>query len=230
VVLLITGTTGIAAATASLAVARGHLVYSVGLPDTDLTFASAAERAVEQCVTAHGRLDGVFHVAGASGRSRGDGPLHECSDEGWHFTIDANLTTAFHTARAAVRRMMGQGSGAILLMSSVLAASPEPEHFATHAYAAAKGAIVSMGRAMAAYYAPHGIRVNVIAPGLVRTPMSARAQSDQAILDSMRTRQPLAGGMIEPAEIAKAALFLLSEESRHITGQVLDVDAGWSVS
>jgi NAD(P)-dependent dehydrogenase (short-subunit alcohol dehydrogenase family) len=230
VVLLITGTTGIAAATASLAVVRGHLVHCVGLPDTDLTAPGAAELAVEQCVAAHGKLDALFHVAGASGRGRGDGPLHECSDEGWRFTLEANLTTAFHTTRAALRKMTSQGSGAILLMSSVLAGSPEREYFATHAYAAAKGAIVSLGRAMAAYYAPYGIRVNVIAPGLVRTPMSARAQSDEAILELMRTRQPLAGGLIEPEEIAKAALFLLSEESRHITGQVLDVDAGWSVS
>ena len=69
--------------------------------------------------------------------------------------------------------------GTILNMASVLAFSPEAQHFATHAYAASKGAIISMSRAMAAYYAPHKIRVNVIAPGLVRTPMSARAQSDE---------------------------------------------------
>lgn len=229
-VVLITGTTGIAAATAQLATERGHKVHAVGLPEIDLTGPETAGRAVEQCLAQHGRIDALFHVAGASGRSHGDGPLDECTDEGWRFTIDANLTTAFHATRAVLRQMVRQRSGAILLMSSALATSPERQRFATHAYAAAKGAVISMGRAMAAYYAPHGIRVNVIAPGLVRTPMSLRAQSDDEILDWMKVKQPLAGGLIHANEIAKAALFLLTDDSRHITGQVIQVDAGWSVS
>lgn len=229
-VVLITGTTGIAAATAQLATERGHSVHAAGLPDIDLTKPEAADRAVEQCLAQHGRIDALFHVAGASGRSHGDGPLDECTDEGWRFTIDANLTTAFHTTRAVLRQMMRQRCGAILLTSSVLATSPERQRFATHAYAAAKGAVISMGRAMAAYYAPNGIRVNVIAPGLVRTPMSLRAQSDNEILNWMKVKQPLAGDLLDASEIAKAALFLLSDESRHITGQVIQVDAGWSVS
>ena len=230
-VVLITGTTGIAAATAQLATERGHGVYSAGLPDIDLTKPEAATLAVEQCLQQYGRIDALFHVAGASGRSHGDGPLDGCSDEGWRFTIDANLTTTFHATRAAIRQMLRQNTGgAILLMSSVLAGYPERQRFATHAYAAAKGAVISMGRAMAAYYAPQGIRVNVIAPGLVRTPMSLRAQSDDEILDWLKVKQPLAAGFIEASEIAKAALFLLTDESRHITGQVIPVDAGWSVS
>jgi NAD(P)-dependent dehydrogenase (short-subunit alcohol dehydrogenase family) len=235
-VLLITGTTGIAEATAELAVDRGHEVHAVGLPDSDLTSPEAADEAVDHCVLHHGRLDGLFHVAGASGRRHGDGPLHECTSEGWRFTLDANLTTAFHIARAALRQMLRQDPGpdgrrgALLLMSSVLATSPEPRHFATHAYAAAKGAVISLGRAMAAYYAPHGIRVNVIAPGLVRTPMTQRAQADEEIVEWMRVKQPLAGDLLAPGDIARAALFLLGDESAHITGQVLGVDAGWSVS
>jgi NAD(P)-dependent dehydrogenase (short-subunit alcohol dehydrogenase family) len=70
----------------------------------------------------------------------------------------------------------------------------------------------------------------MIAPGLVRTPMSRRAQSDEEILEWLKVKQPLAGGMLTPNEVARAALFLLSDEAGQITGQVLQVDAGWSVS
>ena len=115
-------------------------------------------------------------------------------------------------------------------MASVLAFSPEPGHFSTHAYAASKGAIISMSRAMAAHYAAKGIRVNVIAPALVKTPMSARAQADQEIVDFIQKKQPLSGGLLEAADVAETALFLLSERSRHVTGQVVSIDGGWSVT
>ena len=111
--------------------------------------------------------------------------------------------------------------GAIVNMASVLALSPEAGHFATHAYAASKGAIISLTRTMAAYYAPHKIRVNAVAPGLVRTPMSARAQKDPVILELMKTKQPLCEDLIEAEDVARAALFLLSDQSRFITGEIL---------
>jgi len=120
--------------------------------------------------------------------------------------------------------------GAILNMGSVLAEAPEPRHFATHAYAAAKGAVVSMTRSMAAYYAPHKIRINAIAPGLVRTPASERAEGNLDLLEFIKKKQPLMGGMVAAEDVARAALFLLSEESRSITGEVLAVDAGWRVT
>jgi len=235
-VLLITGLTGIAAATAELARAKGHTVFPIGLPDVDLRNPVAADEAARQCHQQHGRIDALFHVAGASGRPWGDGPLHECTDEGWCATLDANLNTAFHTTRAVLRLMLDQPPdesghrGAILLMSSVLATHPEPHRFATHAYAAAKGAILALTRSMAACYAPQKIRVNAIAPGLVATPMSERAQSDPAILQWIASKQPLSDGMLSPADVAAAALFLLSHDSRHITGQILTIDAGWSLT
>jgi NAD(P)-dependent dehydrogenase (short-subunit alcohol dehydrogenase family) len=120
--------------------------------------------------------------------------------------------------------------GTILNMASVLAFSPQAQHFATHAYAASKGAIVSMSRAMAAYYAPHKIRVNVIAPGLVETRMSARAQSNEEVLSFISRKQPLSEGMLYPVDVAMTALFLLGEQSRHMTGQVVGIDGGWAVS
>ncbi|HXG33792.1 MAG TPA: SDR family oxidoreductase [Bryobacteraceae bacterium] len=247
-VLLITGATGIGAAAARLAAQEGACVLVAGLPAEspeirpaenvecfycDLTRAPEAEAAAARCVERFGRLDGLFNVAGISGRRLGDGPVHECTEEGWDAVMATNVKTMFLTSRAAIRRMLelpGPVRGAIVNMASVLAESPEPRHFATHAYAASKGAVIALTRAMAAYYAPHGIRVNAVAPGLARTPMSRRAQQDPEILDYMRSKQPLAGGPLDPEDAALAALFLLSDEARYITGEILGVDGGWKVT
>jgi len=246
--VLITGSTGIAEATALRAVEAGARVFVVSrTPENaealakkcggrflaaDLTAPGAAERAVAAC----GPVDALFNVAGISGRKFGDGPLHECSEEGWDTTLDANVKSMFFMCRAALQRMLEQPvaanglRGTILNMASVLGFAPQARHFATHAYAASKGAILAMSRSMAAYYAPQKIRVNVIAPALVRTPMSARAQNDPAILDLMKTKQPLAEDLIEADDVARAAVFLLGDDSRRITADALTVDAGWSVS
>ena len=138
--------------------------------------------------------------------------------------------------RAALNRMLEQEPdaqglrGAILNMTSILAFHPSPAHFPTHAYAAAKGAIVSLTTTMAAYYAPHMIRVNAVAPSLTRTPMAGRAASDPETVGFAAWKQPLVGGLLEPEDVANAAAFLLSSEARAITGQVLKVDGGFSVS
>jgi len=245
-VWLITGASGIGAATARLAAVYGARVFVCGLEESecrqlaaecgggyhcgDLSISAEAEKAVARCITELGPVDALFNVAGGSGRRFGDGPLHLISDTGWDRTFDNNLKTMFMVSRSVLRRMIVRGRGGILNMATVTAYSPEPKHFATHAYAAAKGAVISMTRSMASYYAPHGIRVNAIAPGLVRTPMSLRAQTDEKILQFMKTKMPLAGGLIDPDDIARAAVFLLGPSSTMITGQILGVDAGWEVS
>ena len=176
-------------------------------------------------------LDVLYHVAGSSGRGRGDGPLHECRDDGWQFTLDANLKSTFLTNRAAVCHFLGQRQpGAILNMASVLALAPSPRHFDTAAYAAAKGGVIALSRAAAARYAADGIRVNVLAPGLVDTPMAARAVQDPATRAYLRGKQPLAGGPATPDDCSGAAVFLCSDAGRLVTGVVLPVDAGWCVS
>ncbi len=132
----------------------------------------------------------------------------------------SNATTQFLVCRAAVRRMLVQepdgrgGRGALLLMSSTLATHPSPAFFATHGYAATKGAIESLTRAMAAHYAPDGIRVNAIAPSLIATPMSRRAQDDPGILGYLARKQPLAGGPIDADAVTAMALHLLSSDAR----------------
>jgi NAD(P)-dependent dehydrogenase (short-subunit alcohol dehydrogenase family) len=177
-----------------------------------------------------GGLDVLYHVAGISGRQHGDGPLHECTDAGWQATIDANLKSVFLTNRAAVRHFLQHGGGVILNMSSVLAWSPSPQYFDTYAYAATKGGIIAMSREAAARYAPDGIRINVIAPGLIDTPMAARAVQKEDIRRFLAAKQPLAKGPGRPEDCADAAVFLCSDEARLITGVVLPVDGGWCVS
>ena len=251
-ILIITGSTGIGAAAARLAALQGARLVVAASDEMsgwelaaetgaecwvgDLTHPGSADSVVSQCLSKFGRVDAVFNVAGLSGRRFGDGPAHEITAEGWDVTLTHNLTVTFQVCQAALSRMLEQavpengGRGAIVNMGSVLAEAPEPRHFATHAYAAAKGAITAMSRSMAAYYAPHKIRVNVVAPGLVRTPTSERAQASPELQEFIRKKQPLTGGMVDAEDVARAALFLLSEEARCITGEVLTVDAGWSVT
>ncbi|BDC50428.1 hypothetical protein F183_A27440 [Bryobacterales bacterium F-183] len=234
---LITGTTGIAQAAADMARSRGDRVFTIGLEDTadfqaDLRDEAQTEAAVAAAATAmDGRIDGLFNVAGMSGRRFGDGPLDECTLDAFRATIEANAVTVFLINRAIIRHWLARSEkGAIVNLGSVLIEYPEPAHFATHAYGAAKGGVIAMTRAAASYYAPKGIRMNIIAPGLVRTPMTARAQTDPVIMDFMARKQPLSNGILDADDIASAALFLLGKESKHITGQVLSVDGGWSLS
>jgi len=250
-ILIVTGSTGIGAATARLAAGAGaHVLIatadevsgielagelSAELWTGDLARPAAADSVLAQCLSKFGRVDALFNAAGLSGRRFGDGPVHECTDEGWDVTFAQNAGILFRMCRAVTGRMMVQAPaadglrGAILNIGSVLAESPEPRNFPTHAYAAAKGAVVALSRSMAAYYAPHHIRVNVLAPGLVRTPMSERAAAP-ALHEFIAKKQPLAGDMIDAGDVARAALFLLGDASHSVTGQVVSVDAGWSVT
>jgi NAD(P)-dependent dehydrogenase (short-subunit alcohol dehydrogenase family) len=247
--LIVGGTTGIGLATAARFVEEGALLViagrsaergkaavgsvagSVRFIACDATNSEQVAALFAQTVDHLGGLDVLYHVAGISGRQHGDGPLHECTDTGWQATLDANLKSTFLTNRAAVQHFLGQKQpGVILNMTSVLAFSPSPRHFDTVAYTAAKGGIIAMSRLAAARYAADGIRVNVIAPGLIDTPMSTRACGDPAIQAYLRAKQPLAGGPGLPEDCSDAAVFLCSDAARLITGVVLPVDGGWCVS
>jgi NAD(P)-dependent dehydrogenase (short-subunit alcohol dehydrogenase family) len=194
----------------------------------DVTRENEVEAAFAAVVRRWERLDGLFHVAGGSGRGQGDGPVDSCTLAGWEAVLANNLTSVFLSNRAAIRAMLGQGGGAIVNTSSVLGMVGAGADFATHAYAAAKGGIIALTRAEAVHYAPQGIRVNCVAPGLIRTAMSRRAQHAPGIVASMRWRQPIAGDLGEPEDVAAAALYLLSEEASLVTGVVLPVDGGWT--
>jgi NAD(P)-dependent dehydrogenase (short-subunit alcohol dehydrogenase family) len=253
---LVTGSTGIAAASARALAAEGaRVLVTSRTPEhcdalvaqivadggtakghaADLTAGDQVEAAVAACIDAYGRIDGLLSVAGGSGRSFGDGPIHTVTAEAWEATLRLNLTSQALVCAAVVRRMLDQdvdeegGRGSIVVVTSVLAAHPVPDLFATHAYAAAKGGIVSLMTTMAAAYAGDGIRVNAIAPGLVETPMAARAMADPTTLAFATRKQPLVGGMLAADDIAPAAVYLLGPGARAVTGQLLSIDGGWSV-
>jgi NAD(P)-dependent dehydrogenase (short-subunit alcohol dehydrogenase family) len=255
-VVVITGSTGIAAASSKRAAAEGARVYVMGNdPESlltlkaqiagaggvcetlsvDVTVTAEVNEAVTECVRRTGRIDALFNVVRISERRFGDGPVHECSDQGWEITIGTNLGSMMRMSRAVLGQMLLQeparGSrGNVLNMASVLAYSPEARHFSTHAYAASKAGVIGLTEAMAAFYAPKLIRVNAIAPALVRTPMSRRAQQDAELQEFLRVKQPLSRGFLDAEDVADAAIFLMSDESRMVTGSVLPVDAGWAVS
>jgi NAD(P)-dependent dehydrogenase (short-subunit alcohol dehydrogenase family) len=245
-VLLVTGSSGIAAAVARMwATEDSVFVFGVnekecrsladeldaGYAVGDVRDEAAVQRGVAECLDRFGRIDALMNVAGISARSVGDGPLHRCSSEAWDAVMDVNAKGTFLMCREVLGLWTKhQQTGVILNTGSVLARHPQGEHFATAGYAASKGAVEAMSLAAAAYYAPQGIRINVIAPGLVHTPMTARAQGDAEIAKYITHKQPLRKGMLTAEDIAKSSCFLLRRDSSPITGQILTVDGGWTVS
>lgn len=184
----------------------------------------------QETIRSLGGLDVLYHVAGGSGRKHGDGPLHECTLEGWQATLDINLKGVFLTNQQALRHFLAHGGGVVLNMASTLAFSPSPRYFDTCAYTTAKGGVIAMSRLAAASYADKNIRVNVLAPGLIDTPMAQRAVADVDIQRFLHTKQPLRGGPGRPDDLSAAAVFLCSDEARFITGAVVPVDGGWCLS
>ncbi|HEY0676934.1 MAG TPA: SDR family oxidoreductase [Chitinophagaceae bacterium] len=249
-IVIIGGTTGIGFAAAKAFTREGAKVVIVGRDPEDLKKAvnslgssavalqgdacneATASSAIETCITKFGGFDGLYHVAGGSGRKFGDGPLHELSLDGWNKTIELNLTSLMLSNKAAVKQFLSQGKGgSILNMGSVLGYAPSPRHFSTHAYAAAKSAIIGFSKSIASYYVRNYIRINVIAPGLVETPMAERAATDPEILSFIKTKQPMDGGRIgNPDDLDGLAVYFMSDQSKFTTGQLIAVDGGWSVS
>jgi NAD(P)-dependent dehydrogenase (short-subunit alcohol dehydrogenase family) len=195
---------------------------------TDLTDSSQVRALIERGVRAYASIDILFNVAGGSARRYGDGPTAECSEEAWDLAMQMNAKTQFLTCKYVLPVMLAAGGGSIVNLSSVLALVGGDADFATHAYAASKGAVISLTRSIATYYAPRHIRANVICPGLIATPMSQRAQDDERIRARLADLQPLGGDFGQPEDVAQAALYLASDQARFVTGAVLTVDGGWT--
>ena len=172
------------------------------------------------------RLDALVCAHGISGRRLGDGPVETCTEAGWDAVLDANLKSVFLYAKQAIPALRANGGGAIVTLSSALGLVGGDDDFATHAYAASKAGVIGLTRAMAVTYARDGIRCNVVAPGLIATPMSERARHDPAILARLPELQPLTRDFGSADDVAQACLFLAT--APFVTGAVLSVDGGWT--
>ena len=255
-IVIIGGTTGLGLSAAKAFIANGANLVVVGRNEEsaadaknilgknaiaisgDAVKEATAVNAINSCIENFGSFDGLYHVAGGSGRKMGDGPLHELTLEGWNKTMELNLTSLMLSNQAAVKKFLelsagsgGKKAGTILNMGSVLGYSPSPQFFSTHAYASAKAAIIGFSKSIAAYYAKDNIRINVIAPALVETPMAQRAANDEIILSFIKTKQPLDGGRIGKTEdLDGLAIYFMSDLSKFTTGQIVAVDGGWTIS
>jgi NAD(P)-dependent dehydrogenase (short-subunit alcohol dehydrogenase family) len=220
---VVTGSAGGIGGAAVAAFERaGFTVVGIDRDEGDLADAAAVERAFAGLET----LDVLLTAHGISGRRLGDGPVDECTDEGWDAVLDANLRSVFLCCRAAIPRLRAAGGGAVVTVASALGLVGGDRDFATHAYAASKGGVIALTRAMAVTYAPEGIRCNVVCPGLIATPMSRRAQEDPAVRARLPELQPLTGDFGRPEDVAEAALYLAT--APFVTGAVLTVDGGWT--
>jgi NAD(P)-dependent dehydrogenase (short-subunit alcohol dehydrogenase family) len=189
----------------------------------DLQDPAECARVVEAAIGTFGRVDVLFNNA-AVGTLVVGGTVETISIEHWDLTQEVNLRAMYLTSRAAVPQMRRMGGGAIVNMSSVSAfqgARTRP----THAYAAAKGAVLSLTRAMAVSFGGDRIRVNAICPGLIRTRLTADIV-EAAAREAIAGRGIPVGRVGEPGDIAQCALFLASNASAFITGTAIIVDGG----
>jgi NAD(P)-dependent dehydrogenase (short-subunit alcohol dehydrogenase family) len=202
-------------AAARVAEEVGGRAYAVDVRDGDAL--SVAVRAVAE---ESGRIDVLFNNAG-SGDLR---PLHTVDDKLWHRLIDVNLTGTFNGMRAVVPLMLEAGRGAIVNNASVSALTPTRNEAA---YSAAKAGVIALTKSGALEYGPQ-VRVNCVAPGHVRTPLTAVWEQFPDVFDPVAKQIPL-GRIGHADEVAQVVLFLASERSSYITGQTLVVDGGISL-
>jgi NAD(P)-dependent dehydrogenase (short-subunit alcohol dehydrogenase family) len=184
---------------------------------------SAVDAAMQRTVAALGRLDGCFANAGVGGARM---PFETLTTELWRNTLRVNLDGAFFTLRAASRQLLAQGDGGVLVGTASLAAiegASRNEH-----YAATKGGLISMMRALAVEYARHGIRAHSILPGWIRTDMSAEAQTSDAFQSMIDKRVPMRRWG-EGGDFAGIAIYLMSGASSFHTGDTFVIDGGYAI-
>ncbi|WP_116953050.1 SDR family NAD(P)-dependent oxidoreductase [Jiangella endophytica] len=228
-VLVCGGSGGIGSACVATLTAAGAHVVAADRDTADITRPGGAEKAVARALDELGGLDGVVHAVGRSGRRLGDGPVSGCTDEAWHEVHRVNLDSVFWLLRAALPVLRGNdGGGSAVVIGSALARTLDRD-FLTAAYLTSKSAVETLVRAAAFEGAPDGVRVNVVAPGLVDTPMAARALTDPAIGGRLPDLMPLGGRAGSPDDVAVAVAWLLSPASAQVTGAVLPADGGWSL-
>ena len=178
--------------------------------------------AVNQAIQQFGALDILVNNAGVGEFGR---RIHELDDEIWTRVLDVNLTGVFRMTRAAVSEMLKQGRGSIVNISSIASLVGIPF---LPAYAASKGALDALTRAIAIDYAKDGIRCNVVNPGLIATPMAAPLMANPEQLDPILDHYPIRRPG-KPEEVANMVLYLASDEAAWVTGGTFTIDGGMTV-
>jgi NAD(P)-dependent dehydrogenase (short-subunit alcohol dehydrogenase family) len=181
-----------------------------------------ARAAVNAAIQHFGTLDVLINNAGVGEFGR---RLHELDDETWSRVLDVNLTGVFRMTRAAVSEMLKRGCGSIVNISSIASLVGIP---LLPAYAASKGALDALTRAIAVDYAQDGIRCNVVNPGLIATPMAAPLMADPEQLDPILSHYPIRRPG-KPEEVADMVLYLASDEAAWVTGGTFTIDGGMTV-
>jgi len=194
----------------------------------DLASPHQVELLVNETIEHFGGLHILVSNAGIGGRKLGDGPIHECTVEGWDTIMTVNLRGMFLACKYAIPELLKNPNSCIITMSSVLGMIGTQGLYDTHAYTTSKAGIIGLTRTMAAHYAKQKLRANVIAPGLVDTKMAARTKATPELLEQVAFWQPL-GPIGDVEDVAEAAVFLASDRAKFITGVVLPVDGGWTV-
>lgn len=189
----------------------------------NVTLEADAEALVALAAERFGRLDAAFNVAGASR----PGYIVDLAEEEWDFTVDLCLKGVFLGMKHQARQMLRQGGGGAIVNIASLNAHV-PMH-AGSAYVSAKAGVEALSKNGALEFAPHGIRVNAILPGLVRTPLTRRHFDNPDALAAFVERIPM-GRPAQPEEIAAPALYLASEDASYVSGASLLVDGAWAVS
>lgn len=185
----------------------------------DVSTEDGAQRLIEETIDLYGRIDILVNNAGQSMVR----DTLELSYRDWQSTLDLNLTAAFLCSQGAARRMLAGDGGVIINIASVTSFAAFPRRLA---YATTKAGLVMMTKVMAVEWAPR-VRVNAIAPGFIETDLVRELQSEGKLdFDVLRRRTPL-GRLGTPQEVAKAALFLASDDAGYITGETLVADGGW---
>ncbi|MBU4611483.1 SDR family oxidoreductase [Achromobacter sp. GG226] len=190
----------------------------------DVTHGDQIAEVVRQVLAQHDRIDVLHNNVGIT--AMGD-PV-EASEESWHRVLDTNLTGVFLTCKHVLPSMMEHGGGSIVNISSL--ASIQVNQYPYTSYYAAKGGLNQMTRSLAVHYAPHGIRVNAVLPGVIDTPLIYQQIAGQfQDVEAMRAKRNAASPMQRMGtawDVAKAALFLASDDAAYITGVCLPVDGG----
>ena len=195
----------------------------VTLDPADLCDIEVVNKLVKLTKDTYGRLDVLYNNAGAARFA----PVCEMCWEDWDFTVRNELHLIFTVTKAAVPLMIESGGGSIINTASIAGMQALPG-LGNFAHAATKGGVIGLTSQLAFELAPNRIRANAIAPGLIKTPATEFLFADEQA-SAMMLQKILLGRFGESEDIAKAALFLASDESSYITGITLKVDGGWSV-